>query len=174
MYPYKITFISLEVLSFLIQKTNVTSRKIAYFIIMTLNLKIISGPNCHEYEIVLASRNETFKQIAAQGDFFIIFFLLFRLWCVTWNLCEIHDSHQEKRAYQAITRCTPFTLSRQWFSCFTNHALWKGVPLGVTQETWHVTQKQKSTSISKKYKHQCQVPQRFDEISNLVFWKNIF
>ena len=63
----------------MIQKTNVTSRKIAYFIIMTLNLKIISGPNCHEYEIVLASRNETFKQIAAQGDFFIIIFLLFRL-----------------------------------------------------------------------------------------------
>ena len=36
-----------------------------------------------EYEIILASGNETFKEIAARGDLLIILFLLFHLSCIT-------------------------------------------------------------------------------------------
>ena len=49
-----------------------------------------------QYEVILTTRNETFKHIAAQADLFI-FFLLFHLSCIKLKLNEIHNPHQEKR-----------------------------------------------------------------------------
>ena len=71
-------------LNLLIQKNNVTSRRIAYFYCYNTEL------NKDKSETILASQDETFKQTAAHGDLLIILFKSFLSF-------SIHDSLQGKR-----------------------------------------------------------------------------
>ena len=93
-----------------------------------------------QYETIFASRNETFQQIAAPGDLFIILFFFF----FTFSPFMHHVKHasrnsrftpKKKGAYHAITPCTTFAPSHQLIFLFHKSRPEKGVniPMGVPQ-----------------------------------------
>ena len=91
MYPYKITLTSKEVfnLSLLIQKINVTSKRIAYFYYNNTELQNYEGACLSRYmdNLVLFQSLETklLNKLQHTEIYLLSFFILFQLSCITLN-----------------------------------------------------------------------------------------